>query len=83
MSNQIRYSNASDTPYITGSDLSEKYYLQQFHFHWGFNIFQGKILRLIDLIVSKELFKNLKYNLGSEHHMDEKKFPGEVNLYLT
>ena len=39
--NQV--SNKSLTPYIAGSDFGQdvKYYLQQFHFHWGFNIFQG------------------------------------------
>ncbi|RNA10052.1 carbonic anhydrase 4-like [Brachionus plicatilis] len=39
MVNQIF--NESLTPYITGSDFGDKYYLNQFHFHWGFNIFQG------------------------------------------
>lgn len=28
-------------PYITGSDFSGTYNLSQFHFHWGFNFFQG------------------------------------------
>ncbi|RNA25282.1 carbonic anhydrase 15-like [Brachionus plicatilis] len=51
--------NESLTPYITGSDFlpGVKYHLQQFHFHWGFNIYQG-----------------------SEHHIDNKKFPLEIHL---
>ncbi|CAF0892812.1 unnamed protein product [Brachionus calyciflorus] len=51
--------NQSLTPYITGSDFDPnvKYYLKQFHFHWGFNIYQG-----------------------SEHHVNDQKFPLEVHL---
>ncbi|RNA05907.1 carbonic anhydrase 4-like [Brachionus plicatilis] len=35
--------NKTLTPYITGSDFKpeNKYYLKEFHFHWGFNIYQG------------------------------------------
>jgi hypothetical protein len=28
-------------PYIDGSDFSEKFFLISFHFHWGFNPYQG------------------------------------------
>lgn len=29
------------SPYIVGSDFSEPFYLLQYHFHWGQNIYQG------------------------------------------
>lgn len=36
-------SNKTLTPYITGSNFKDgvKYYLKEFHFHWGFNVYQG------------------------------------------
>ncbi|RNA33998.1 carbonic anhydrase 4-like [Brachionus plicatilis] len=31
----------SNKPFIRGSDFTERYNLLNFHFHWGFNIYQG------------------------------------------
>jgi hypothetical protein len=46
-------------PFINGSDFEKNrvYYLKQFHFHWGLNVWQG-----------------------SEHHVNNEKFPAEVLL---
>lgn len=33
--------NPPVTPSISGSNFKEKYNLIQFHFHWGFNPYQG------------------------------------------
>ncbi|RNA25281.1 Carbonic anhydrase [Brachionus plicatilis] len=47
--------DSSSSPYITGSDfkVGVKYYLKQFHFHWGFNVYQG----------SEHLIDSIKYPL--------------------
>ena len=42
---------------ISGANLPETFYLVQFHFHWGYNSFQG-----------------------SEHTIDERKYPLEVQF---
>lgn len=34
-------SELSDKAAVEGSDFREKFNLLQFHFHWGFNDFQG------------------------------------------
>jgi carbonic anhydrase len=35
-------SDSSQIPFISGSDFKgQVYYLKQFHFHWGYNIWQG------------------------------------------
>jgi hypothetical protein len=49
-------------PFITGSNfnVNDIFMLDEFSFHWGYNIFQG-----------------------SEHYIDNQKFPLEVyNLYV-
>ena len=33
--------DSSLTPSITGSNYGEEFKLLQFHFHWGFNPYQG------------------------------------------
>ncbi len=33
--------NLSVFPFISGSDFGEQFYIKQFHFHWGQNIYQG------------------------------------------
>jgi len=33
--------NSNKIPYINGSNFEEDFYLSQFHFHWGYNPYQG------------------------------------------
>jgi hypothetical protein len=37
-----RQPSFANKPYISGSDFSTSFKLEQFHFHWGYNDYSGK-----------------------------------------
>ena len=84
ISNELN-STPTNTPQLRGSDFGddEVFFLNQFHFHWGFNNFQGnKSLLILVLSWLDKKCVNLPFKQGSEHHIDNEKFPLEVKLII-
>jgi hypothetical protein len=61
---------------FTNNGTTEAISLVQFHFHWGENDYQVKFYK-------KKDFLQTDYFKGSEHHINDKKYSGEIHLYYA